>query len=145
MRGSLTKAMLHAVKIGTAGNFVARDRGLGSSAAPSSREAIDRWKTVFARVHQLNAYPSGEAGEDRCGAVVETPVFGRVREDGAMASVEVLFGPEHRQRWSNEQTALYRPIKASSKICANAGKRRVFSRKPGKNSCSMNPMIRSRG
>jgi len=34
---------------------------------------------------------------------VQTPVFAPVQETGAVASVEVLAGPERRRRWSSEQ------------------------------------------
>jgi hypothetical protein len=47
-------------------------------------------------------------------AVVQTPVFCTGARDGAMASVEVLAGPERRRRWSIEQkqaivAAAFRP------------------------------------
>ena len=34
---------------------------------------------------------------------MQTPVFAPVQETGAVASVEVLAGPERRRRWSSEQ------------------------------------------
>jgi transposase len=34
---------------------------------------------------------------------VQTPVFAPVQKTGAMASIEVLAGPERRRRWSSEQ------------------------------------------
>ena len=34
---------------------------------------------------------------------MQTPVFAPMQEAGAVASVEVLAGPERRRRWSSEQ------------------------------------------